>query len=48
MRSELRHRLVRLGPFVGLLLVVAFFALASGAPSATCPPTTCAWSSPRP
>ena len=32
MRSELRHRLVRLGPFLGLLLVVAFFALASGAP----------------
>ena len=32
MRSDLRHRLVRLGPFLGLLLVVAFFALASGAP----------------
>jgi ribose transport system permease protein len=32
MRSDLRHRLVRLGPFVGLLLVVAFFAIASGAP----------------
>ena len=32
MRSELRQRLVRLGPFLGLLLVVAFFALASGAP----------------
>jgi ribose transport system permease protein len=32
MRSELRQRLVRLGPFLGLLLVVVFFALASGAP----------------
>jgi len=32
MRSELRQRLVRFGPFLGLLLVVAFFALASGAP----------------
>jgi ribose transport system permease protein len=32
MRKELAQRLVRLGPFVGLLLVVAFFALASGAP----------------
>jgi len=32
MRSDLRHRLVRLGPFLGLLLVVAFFAVASGAP----------------
>jgi len=32
MRSDLRHRLVRLGPFLGLLLVVAFFAFASGAP----------------
>ena len=32
MRSELRHRLVRLGPFLGLVLVVAFFAIASGAP----------------
>jgi ribose transport system permease protein len=32
MRSDLRHRLFRLGPFVGLLLVIAFFAIASGAP----------------
>jgi ribose transport system permease protein len=32
MRSERRQRLVRLGPFAGLLLVVAFFAIASGAP----------------
>ncbi len=32
MRKELAQRLVRVGPFVGLLLVVAFFALASGAP----------------
>jgi ribose transport system permease protein len=32
MRKELAQRLVRLGPFVGLLLVVAFFAVASGAP----------------
>jgi ribose transport system permease protein len=32
MRKELTQRLVRLGPFVGLLLVVAFFAVASGAP----------------
>jgi ribose transport system permease protein len=32
MSRDLRHRLVRLGPFVGLLLVVAFFAIASGAP----------------
>jgi ribose transport system permease protein len=32
MRSDLRQRLVRLGPFAGLLLVVAFFAIASGAP----------------
>jgi ribose transport system permease protein len=30
--SLLRGRLSRLGPFLGLLLVVAFFALASGAP----------------
>jgi ribose transport system permease protein len=30
--SDWRQRLVRLGPFLGLLLVVAFFALASGAP----------------
>jgi ribose transport system permease protein len=29
---DLQQRIVRLGPFVGLLLVVAFFALASGAP----------------
>jgi ribose transport system permease protein len=32
MRTELAQRLIRVGPFVGLLLVVAFFALASGAP----------------
>jgi ribose transport system permease protein len=32
MRKELAQRLVRMGPFVGLLLVVAFFAVASGAP----------------
>jgi len=32
MRGELRQRLVRLGPFLGLALVVVFFALASGAP----------------
>ena len=32
MRGELRQRLVRFGPFLGLLLVVVFFALASGAP----------------
>lgn len=32
MRAPLRSRLVRLGPLVGLLLVVAFFAAASGAP----------------
>jgi ribose transport system permease protein len=32
MRKELARRLVRLGPFVGLFFVVAFFALASGAP----------------
>ena len=32
MRKDLAQRLVRLGPFVGLLLVVAFFAAASGAP----------------
>jgi ribose transport system permease protein len=32
MKGELRQRLVRFGPFLGLLLVVAFFALASGAP----------------
>jgi ribose transport system permease protein len=30
--SELRQRLVRAGPFLGLLLVVLFFAFASGAP----------------
>jgi ribose transport system permease protein len=32
MRAELRSRLGRLGPLVGLLFVVAFFAVASGAP----------------
>jgi ribose transport system permease protein len=32
MRTELAQRLIRVGPFVGLLFVVAFFALASGAP----------------
>jgi ribose transport system permease protein len=32
MRTELAQRLIRAGPFVGLLFVVAFFALASGAP----------------
>jgi ribose transport system permease protein len=32
MRAELRSRLGRLGPLVGLLFVVAFFAAASGAP----------------
>jgi ribose transport system permease protein len=32
MRGDWRQALVRLGPFLGLLLVVAFFALASGAP----------------
>jgi ribose/xylose/arabinose/galactoside ABC-type transport system permease subunit len=32
MRGDLRQKLVRLGPFVGLVLVVGFFALASGAP----------------
>ena len=32
MKSELRQSLVRLGPFLGLALVVGFFALASGAP----------------
>jgi ribose transport system permease protein len=32
MRNEWRHRLVRFGPFLGLLLVVLFFAIASGAP----------------
>ena len=32
MKKELAQRLIRIGPFVGLLLVVAFFALASGAP----------------
>jgi ribose transport system permease protein len=32
MRRDLAQRLIRVGPFVGLLLVVAFFALASGAP----------------
>jgi len=32
MSSEWRHRLVRFGPFLGLALVVLFFAFASGAP----------------
>jgi ribose transport system permease protein len=32
MGRELRQRLVRFGPFLGLALVVLFFALASGAP----------------
>ena len=32
MMSELRQRVLRLGPFVGLLLVVGFFAVASGTP----------------
>jgi ribose transport system permease protein len=32
MRSDLRQRLVKLGPFLGLLAVVVFFAIASGAP----------------
>jgi ribose transport system permease protein len=32
MNGDLRHRLFLLGPFVGLVLVIAFFALASGAP----------------
>jgi ribose transport system permease protein len=32
MNGSWRQRVVRLGPFVGLLLVVAFFAVASGAP----------------
>ena len=32
MRQELRHRLFALGPFVGLVLVIVFFAVASGAP----------------
>jgi ribose transport system permease protein len=32
MKHELRHRLFALGPFVGLILVIAFFAVASGAP----------------
>jgi ribose transport system permease protein len=32
MRADLRSRLGRLGPLVGLLFVVAFFAAASGAP----------------
>jgi ribose transport system permease protein len=32
MKRELRHRLFRLGPFVGLVLVIVFFAVASGAP----------------
>lgn len=32
MSGEWRHRLVRFGPFLGLALVVLFFAFASGAP----------------
>jgi ribose transport system permease protein len=32
MRTLWRQRVVRLGPFLGLLLVVAFFAVASGTP----------------
>jgi ribose transport system permease protein len=32
MKQELRHRLFALGPFMGLALVIVFFALASGAP----------------
>ena len=32
MKNELRQRLVRFGPFLGLALVIVFFALASGAP----------------
>ena len=32
MRQELRHRLFALGPVVGLVLVIVFFAVASGAP----------------
>ena len=32
MKGEWRHHLVRFGPFVGLALVVLFFAFASGAP----------------
>jgi ribose transport system permease protein len=32
MKQELRHRLFSLGPFVGLVLVIVFFALASGVP----------------
>ena len=32
MRRDLRQTLFRLGPFIGLVLVIAFFALASGAP----------------
>jgi ribose transport system permease protein len=32
MKRELRYRLFRLGPFVGLVLVIVFFAVASGAP----------------
>jgi ribose transport system permease protein len=32
MRTVWRQRVVRLGPFLGLLLVVAFFAVASGTP----------------
>ena len=32
MKQTLRHHVFRLGPFVGLVLVIAFFAVASGAP----------------
>jgi len=32
MRQDLRQTLFRLGPFLGLLAVIAFFAIASGAP----------------
>lgn len=32
MKGEWRQRLVRFGPFLGLLVVVVFFAIASGAP----------------
>jgi ribose transport system permease protein len=32
MKPALRHHVFRLGPFVGLVLVIAFFAVASGAP----------------
>jgi ribose transport system permease protein len=32
MKQALRHHVFRLGPFVGLVLVIVFFAVASGAP----------------